>query len=146
MYQAEDIANYIIRKYNAEDRLLTNLRLQRLLYLAQKEFLQQGKVLFADDFIAEKSGPILENLYFKHYSKEELANVFVTVEEIERIYANCKISEIDRDTLEEFLDRTKSIASFDIAALVVKKEGAWDKTVNTKGYKNVISKRMIKKY
>ena len=52
MYQAEDIANYIIRKYNAEDRLLTNLRLQRLLYLAQKEFLQQGKVLFADDFIA----------------------------------------------------------------------------------------------
>lgn len=63
MNKAIEIAEYVIKKYNKMKIEITNLRLQLLLFLLQKEFIKKnGKELFSDEISAWSYGPIVEFL------------------------------------------------------------------------------------
>ncbi len=70
-YTASDIANYFLFKAQEEDQeLLSNLKLQKLVYYAQGLHLAiYGGPLFDDRIEAWQYGPVIPSLYheYKHY-------------------------------------------------------------------------------
>lgn len=73
MVTAKQVASYFIKKANAlgdgnkelsGNNDLTNLKLQKILYFAQVEYLQaKGKKLFDEDIQAWQYGPVVEEVY-----------------------------------------------------------------------------------
>lgn len=64
-----DTADYLINESRERGDVLTNLKLQKLLYYAQAWYLvERGKPLFEEDFQAWVHGPVLPSQYqrFKH--------------------------------------------------------------------------------
>ena len=71
MFSAIDIAKYILTYANQHHYAITNLRLQKLLYLVYKEYLQQyNQQLFQDKIYAWEFGPSVKTVYkeFEHGS------------------------------------------------------------------------------
>ena len=59
-----DVAKYIITKCTRDEHPISNLQLQKILYILQKEYLQRDqKCLFFDDFEAWAFGPNIPNVY-----------------------------------------------------------------------------------
>lgn len=64
-YKAMDVAKYIITKCTRDEHPISNLQLQKILYILQKEYLQRDqKCLFFDDFEAWAFGPNIPNVYY----------------------------------------------------------------------------------
>ena len=67
-YQAKDIAEYFIWKsHTSEQELLSNMKLQKLLYYAQGLYLAIGNGALFDDVIrAWNYGPVVPEIYHKY--------------------------------------------------------------------------------
>lgn len=62
---ATDVAAHLIR--TAGDFDMTNLVMQKLLYLCQAESMRTtGKALFEDDIVAWQSGPVVQDVYYAY--------------------------------------------------------------------------------
>jgi uncharacterized phage-associated protein len=76
MHQASDIAKYFIYCTNLEeDGVITNLKLQKLLYYAQGFHLALFDLpLFSEDIIAWQYGPVVPEIYrkYKNYTRNPL--------------------------------------------------------------------------
>jgi uncharacterized phage-associated protein len=68
--EARDVAGYIIDRFKAIDEELSNLKLQKLLYFAfrnyYKESKEVGKALFKDRFEAWDYGPVIRDIYLDY--------------------------------------------------------------------------------
>jgi len=70
MANANDVANLFLSWANKEGDLITNLKMQKLLYYAQAWYLaNHKKPLFNEEFEATEHGPVITELYraFKKY-------------------------------------------------------------------------------
>lgn len=71
-HSASDVAKWFLahNRIKADDEgadLISNLKLQKLLYYAQGCFLAiNGKPLFGDDILAWKHGPVVEKVYHEY--------------------------------------------------------------------------------
>lgn len=68
-YSANDIAVYILRYENSCGRKTNNLRLQKLLYYVQAQFLvntPEHRKCFFEDLIAWDFGPVILNVFRKY--------------------------------------------------------------------------------
>ncbi|MBS6504425.1 MAG: DUF4065 domain-containing protein [Clostridium sp.] len=76
MFNAIDIANYIINKCIDLGRPITNLQLQKILYYVQGEFIKNtgGNELFYNEISAWSYGPVVPEVYFKfnEYSSSDI--------------------------------------------------------------------------
>lgn len=76
MFNAIDIANYIINKCIDLGSPITNLQLQKILYYVQGEFIKEtdGKELFYNEISAWQYGPVVPDVYFKFniYSSSDI--------------------------------------------------------------------------
>lgn len=67
MYDALDVAMYIIDRCYNDGHPVTNLRLQKLLYFVQGvSYQQRNKRLFDNDFYAWPYGPVIPEVYFQY--------------------------------------------------------------------------------
>lgn len=67
LYEAMDIANYVVWKYNRNDQFISALYLQKLLYFIQAQFLVMKNVsCFKEDIVAWNFGPVVEDVYHKY--------------------------------------------------------------------------------
>ena len=67
MYTANNVANYILRYYNSKDVWISNLKLQKILYFLQAQFMvSRGYPLFSDPIRAVDWGPMIENVYHNY--------------------------------------------------------------------------------
>lgn len=65
-YPVNDVANYILRYMKRENKSITNLHLQGLLYFLWVEFFNRtGSALFGENFEAWKFGPVIRSVYDK---------------------------------------------------------------------------------
>lgn len=65
MIKALELSKYVVSKCTAENKSISNLQLQKILYYIQYESLKQmDKVLFSDDIEAWKFGPVIPNVYY----------------------------------------------------------------------------------
>ncbi|MBW4888269.1 DUF4065 domain-containing protein [Mucilaginibacter sp. HMF5004] len=69
MLTATNIADYFISLSNATENLISNLKLQKLVYYAQAWHIAVVKEpLFEEDFQAWVHGPVIPSLYFQYNS------------------------------------------------------------------------------
>ena len=63
-YTALEVAKHIIDKCSTDNKLITNLQLQKILYYVQRFFLQkQKRALFSDEIEAWQFGPVVKEVY-----------------------------------------------------------------------------------
>ena len=75
MYTAKEVAKYVICFCNSNNYAISNLKLQKILYFIQAEFLMDTqKPCFEDQIEAWDFGPVVPNVYFEY-----------------RIYGSCNI-------------------------------------------------------
>lgn len=78
MYSASDIAKMIINWCSFYKIPITNLKLQKLLYFVQGEFLKTRNArLISDDFYAWQLGPVVPNVYYEYaiYSSSQIPSI-----------------------------------------------------------------------
>lgn len=67
MYDALDVACYIIQRENEQGKTISNLKLQKVLYFVQAEFLvSTGEPCFKDTIEAWDFGPVVPTVYHKY--------------------------------------------------------------------------------
>lgn len=68
MYQGIEIADYILNYAEQCNYQITNLRLQKILYYIQLNFLKQyDYVIFEDDILAMRHGPCIQSVYDRYH-------------------------------------------------------------------------------
>lgn len=137
-YTALDIAKYVINKCNNDDKSISNLQLQKILYFLQLEHLKKnGVVLFNDDIEAWHYGPVVADVYYE-YSKygadkiEKNQEVEVEVEE--------KTTTIINPIVEEKREKKPWL----LVEETHKKGGSWDKVYNERGNGHVIEIELMR--
>ena len=67
MYKALDIARYIIERCNQNSKTISNLKLQKILYFVQAEFLvAKNQPCFREKIEAWDFGPVVPDVYFAY--------------------------------------------------------------------------------
>lgn len=64
-YKAIDVARHIVSVCARDNHPISNLQLQKILYFAQREYLQFGSELFEDEIEAWQFGPVVPEVYWK---------------------------------------------------------------------------------
>ncbi|MDT7931421.1 Panacea domain-containing protein [Clostridium perfringens] len=86
MYEAIEIAKYIINKCIEWNRPISNLQLQKILYYVQGEYIKStgGEELFNDRIEAWTYGPVVPSVYYEFnvFSSSNI-NLLYDVKEIE---------------------------------------------------------------
>ncbi len=78
MYSAIVIANYIIEYEHSQNRRISNLKLQKLLYFVQAQFFRIiGVPCFNDKIEAWSFGPVVVNVYhaYKFYGGMDITKL-----------------------------------------------------------------------
>ena len=141
MYSVILISIYIIYYCKHNNYSITNLKLQKLLYFVQAQFLvEKGKPAFNDDIEAWDLGPVVPRAY--HYFK-----IWGNSEIPWEVYRNTNlkdISVIDMDILNRILDKCARYSASYLVN-VVHNQGPW-KVAYKKNSNNVITNDLIKDY
>ncbi len=112
------VAKYIIYKLNKRKIEITHLKLQKLLYFCQKDFLKKyGIPLFEEDFEAWVHGPVLPIIY-KEYAKYGWDNIPDT-----KIFYPF-LKNIERATIKDTLNRYQKFSGKELEN-ISHKEFSW---------------------
>ncbi len=69
LYNASDVAKYVLKKCTDDKSPLSNLQLQKILYFLQRDFLKTTRQpLFHDEIEAWQFGPVVPNVYYDYCS------------------------------------------------------------------------------
>lgn len=63
MKSALELSKYIISACSSDNMPISNLQLQKILYIIQSEFLKKNKEAFPDEFEAWQFGPVIPSVY-----------------------------------------------------------------------------------
>lgn len=93
MYHAVHVALYVIMRCNEMGRSISNLKLQKILYFLQAEFLvAKNRPCFAENIEAWDFGPVVPEVYHKF-----------------KVYGGASIPYIGKETLPPFLEQDQSL-------------------------------------
>jgi len=107
---ATQTANYIIRSFQEHGELITNLKLQKLLYYAQGWYLAlDGETLFSNQIEAWVHGPVVPDIY-RLFKKYKYAPITDPVNEI-------NLSQRISEHLNEIIDVYGSYSAFELESL-----------------------------
>lgn len=136
MYSALNIAKYIIDKCTRENRPVSNLQLQKILYYIQREFLQQGKMAFSEEIEAWQFGPVVPEVY-KQYCGFGAIPI--------RMRYNIQINQDDIWIIDSIVEKKRILNPWDMVSDTHSEGKAWDLIYrNGSGDHQVIPKEMIR--
>lgn len=141
MYRALSVARYIIERCHSQNRTISNLKLQKILYFVQAEFLvSTNQPCFAEEIEAWDFGPVVPEVY-QEYKIFGSANIPV----FRRGVGSITISRDDQELINGIVDEC---AQYSASALVdiTHRQTPWIEAYNRPGYNNVISKESIREY
>ncbi len=102
MYNVLDIAQYIIRRCNEQNQPISNLRLQKILYFVQAEFLvSKGEPCFNERIEAWAFGPVVPEVYHRYKGYGAASIPFVTTSPFIRL-----LCEEDQNLIDRVIDET----------------------------------------
>lgn len=140
MYRALTVARYIIERCNSQNRTISNLKLQKILYFVQAEFLAvKNQPCFNDEIEAWDFGPVVPAVY-QQYKIFGSSNIPV----FGRLVNPVVIRDNDQELINRIVDEC---ARYSASALVeiTHNQSPWIDAY-IPGFNNVISQESIKKY
>ena len=154
MYEALDIARYVINYAADRGNRITNLKLQKILYYIQGGFLANGKgPCFHNAILCWKHGPVVRNVYneFSRYADGPIPPQ-TTYRKISLV--NGRLEAVNKEFDSKFLDKedmrlidhiVDSLLPYGAWELVQKthEEDPWE---NAKNYNDEISPKSIECY
>lgn len=112
--KAIDIAKYLLYKANQDGEVITNLKMQKLLYYAQAWYLVNFKrPLFEDKIEAWSFGPVIKSVYQKY--KEFIHMPIIYYDKKGKILK--KFSKKDQEFLNEFYNKFINYTAHDLVSL-----------------------------
>lgn len=146
MYKAMDIADFVIKYANETENPISNLKLQKILYFIQADFLvNQGHECFVEDIEAWDFGPVVPSVYhaYKHYGGSYIPSSNASLFTNYNTYA----SSINENDKKRIINMIKACTGHSAAKLVeiTHSQAPW-KNVYKPYMNNVISKEMIADY
>lgn len=141
MYKASDVARYIIERCKEKNRTVSNLKLQKILYFVQAEFLvTKNQPCFIEAIEAWDFGPVVPTVYFE-YRMYGGANIpCIGKSKVKQL-----ISARDQKILNGIIDEC---SQYSASALVeiTHNQMPWMEAYNQPGYNNEITVESIKEY
>lgn len=139
MYNVLDIAKYIIFYCRRRGYLITNLKLQKLLYFIQAEFLVSiGAPCFNEEIEAWDFGPVVPEVYHEYKS---FGNSNIILPEDDELPF---IRETDRNRIKGMVDEGAQYSASDLVR-ITHNQAPW-KNAYKRYYNNVITKDAIQDY
>lgn len=139
MYNALDIARYIIKHENSADRSVSNLRLQKLLYFVQAQFLvSKHEPCFNGRMEAWNFGPVVPEVYHE-YKMFGSTNIPDSLSD-----SNINLSDQDRTLIDKILDHCAQLSSTTLVS-ITHNQKPW-KEAYVKPYDNEITNKSILSY
>lgn len=139
MYSAHDIACYIVYSEYMNNRRVSNLRLQKLLYFVQLFYCAAtGNVCFNDRMEAWQYGPVVPSIYFEYKS--------FGADNIVPMFDNCHdhISREDCDFIDGILSECAAKTNTDLVN-ITHNQDPWRDAYNHVGSR-VISNEAIQRF
>lgn len=137
-YNVLDIAKYVIYYCTKKGYLITNLKLQKILYFIQAAFLvYKDYSCFVEEIEAWDFGPVVPEVYHE-YKCFGNSNIFLEDENIPYI------NKEDRKLMDDMIDECSDYTAAELVSLT-HKQAPW-KRAYKKYYNNIISKESIKEY
>lgn len=105
-YKAIDIAKYVVSKCTKDGKPITNLQLQRILFLCQEKSLRQRQVsLFSDEIEMWEIGSVIVDVYYSFCGSG-------TMTIIGEYFPSVKISKRDKKFVDKIVEenRDKTLA------------------------------------
>ena len=154
-YNAADVAAFIVNFAIGNNRPVSNLQLQKILFFAQCDYmrLHEGAPLFTDDFEAWQYGPVVPSVYSTYSifggspiskaAKYRSFNIFLGSSE-----GVIPLSGEEKASVERTVLKCIEMPPWDLVRLSHEKDGAWDSVYNKggvqgSGYREIISKKTI---
>ncbi len=137
VYEALDIAKYIVNKCTSDNYPITNLQLQKILYFLQKKYLvEKGRRLFVDDIQAWQFGPVVPEVYYQYCG---FGSGCITME------YKTDIDFEDELEIDPVVEDKRKKNPWDLVSETHAPGKAWDETYkNGLGNRNVISTERIR--
>lgn len=145
MYKALSVAHYVIERCNNQNMGISNLKLQKLLYFIQAEFLvstPNNAPCFEDTIEAWDFGPVIPTVY--HHYKIYGSSIIPSNDNdpLGPFYENIAVS--DQDIINRVIDETIGYTAFQLVE-ITHQQAPW-KNAYMHGYNNVISNDSILAY
>ena len=132
-YSANEISRYIVSYEWEHKRIVNNLRVQRLLYFIQMNFLGEKQTpCFREDIEAWSCGPIVHSIYQK-YTYYGMALIPPAEGRL-----SPRILDEDKALINEVLEMGSNYSSSNLLDLICTGPTAWRKTYQ-EGQRNIIS-------
>lgn len=139
MYLATEVAQYIILKCNQLGKTISNLKLQKILYFVQAEFLvSQEEPCFKEEIEAWDFGPVVPNVY-RHYKAYGSANIPAVFDE-----KVCPFNREERKLADEIIGECAKYSASTLVE-VTHNQSPWKKAYKKKRG-SVISNESIKNF
>lgn len=141
MYNAVDVASYIVGRCANLGRPVTNLQLQKIMYYQQLNFLRiYDKCIFEDDILALRHGPAVKEVYYKY-------NIWGRHEIVPRAVQTVKgtFLEKDRELIDRVTDVCLLLDPWELVERSQKAGGPWQQSFDG-NLDKVIPKELMKNY
>ena len=137
-YTALEVAKHIITKCSIDDKLITNLQLQKILYYIQRYFLKnQKRALFSDEIEAWQFGPVVREVYDYFCGSGAMTIYYIQI-------GGSTIAEEDAAFIDKIVEEKRELNAWEMVRDTHKKGKPWDLVYRDGfGYKDVIPKRLI---
>ena len=155
-YKVLDVSRYIINFCNREEYLISNLKLQKLLYFVQAYYLglsEEQKPCFEEDFEAWAFGPVVPEVYqeYRKYGSGNIPEIIEYIEygdnffDVKKVkYRENIIDDKDKEQINSVIDM---FADYSATRLVEisHRQSPW-KDAYVEGMNNIITKESIKEF
>lgn len=137
-YDVHDVASATIRVALAEGHPISNLQLQKILYLCQLAYVRdRARLLFGEDIVAWQYGPVVKEAYheYSYRGASSLKKAHMTKRDW-RKDAAVPVEELDDDAMSVIKSVVKAWCErpmWDLVGETHKKGGPWDMVYNPEG-------------
>ena len=138
MYDGLKIAQYAINWHLNNDKPITNLRLQKILYFLQGDYCAiSGGRLISDEFYAWQLGPVIPSVYdkFSVYASMDLPKQpDIVINDLE-----------DKDMIDEILENYSRYTTWELVG-ISHKQDPWKYNYEMFGNRSIIPYKSIENY
>lgn len=137
------LAKYVLVQAEHFGSLLSNLRLQYILYLVQRDLLCKNQSYFDNWIQAQMSGPVIPDVYYEYC---QYAGEPIKIRTLDNAELKFAYTLEERKTIQTVVDGCCNLNAYDLRALACVPCGAWERIYNNgQGNRHEIPIDLIKK-